>query len=72
MFHNLDFTPYILEVFRFYFLKFWSIWILHPKVSEFRGVKSKQPETLWGKIQVLKRQDIKSKYPKIQKVKSKF
>ena len=42
MFQNLDFTPYVLEEFRFYSLKFWDVWILHPKVLEFRGVKSKQ------------------------------
>jgi len=33
-FQNLDFTSYILEGFEFYFLKFWGVWILHPKVSE--------------------------------------
>ena len=42
-FQNLDFTPYILEVFGFYSLKFWCVWILYPKVSEFWDVKSKQP-----------------------------
>ena len=42
-FQNLDFTPYILEVFGFYSLKFWGVWILYPKVSEFLDVKSKQP-----------------------------
>jgi len=38
-FQNLDFIRYILEVFGFYFLKFWGVWILHPKVLEF-GVKN--------------------------------
>ena len=42
-FQNLDFTSYILGVFGFYSLNFWSVWILHPKISEFRDVKSKQP-----------------------------
>ena len=42
-FQNLDLIPYILEVFGFYFLKFWSVWILYSKVLEFWDVKSKQP-----------------------------
>ena len=32
-FQNLDFDSYIFWVFRFYPLKFESIWILHPKIS---------------------------------------
>jgi len=43
MFQNLDFSPYILGMFRFYSLKFSGVWILHAKLSEFGGVKSKQP-----------------------------
>ena len=39
-----------------------GVWILHPKVLEFKGVKSKYSQILKGKIQILKRQDIKSKY----------
>ena len=52
MFQNLE----ILRMFGFYSLKFGSIWILLPKVSEFSDVKSKYFQTLEGKIQVLKHQ----------------
>ena len=51
MFQNLNFTPYNLEVFGFYSLKFGGVWILNPKVLEFGGVKSQRPQTLDGKIQ---------------------
>ena len=36
MFQNLDFTPYILEVFWILFFKVLDVWILHLKVSEFK------------------------------------
>ena len=71
-FQNLDFTPYILEVFGFYSLKFWGVWILYPKVSEFWGIKSQHFQTLESKIQILKYQDAKSKHPKLQGIKSKI
>ena len=41
-FQKLDFNPYILKVFGFCSLKFWDVWILHPKISEFGNEKSKQ------------------------------
>ena len=50
-FQNLNFILKILGVFEFYFLNFGSVWILYPKVSKFVGVKSKQYQTLRGKIQ---------------------
>ena len=51
-------------MFGFYSLKFGSVWILHPKISKFGGIKSKYLETLWGKIQIMKHQDVKIKHPK--------
>ena len=59
-FQNLDFTLYILNVFRFYFLKFRDVWILYSKISEFKDVKSK----FWNVV--------KSKYSKCQEIKFKF
>ena len=40
-FHNLNFS-----------LKFGSIWILHPQIIKFHGVKSKHPQILGYKIQI--------------------
>ena len=48
---HVGFYTYVSKVFGFYSLKFLGVWILHPKVSEFRGVKSKHPKTLESKIQ---------------------
>ena len=72
MFQNLDFIPYILGVFGFYFLKFEGVWILNSQVSKFGGVKSQHPQTLRGKIQILKYQGVKSKHSKLKGIKSKF
>ena len=46
----MDFTP--------------IIWILHFKILEFWGIKSKQSKILEDKIQDLKRQNVKFKHPK--------
>ena len=51
-------------------MKFGSIWILHPKVSKFGGVKSKHYQILGDKIQILKRYGVKFKH--IQTLGSKF
>ena len=72
MFQNLDFTSYILGVFGFYSLKFEGVWILNPEVSKFGGVKSQHPQTLRGKIQILKYQGVKFKHSKLKGIKSKF
>ena len=63
---HVGFYTYVSEVFGFYSLKFWGVWILHPKVSEFRGVKFKHPKTLESKIQTLcfKFRGVKLKHPK--------
>jgi len=56
-------------MFGFYFPKFGGVWILHPKVSEFGGVKSKHSQTLGGKIQILKYQGVKFIHSKLQGIK---
>ena len=53
-------------MFGFYSPKFRGVWILHPKVSKFEGVKSKYSQNLGSKIQILKRQDVKSKHLKLR------
>ena len=60
---EFEFYPKILRVFGFYSLNFEGIWILHPKVLEFVGVKSKHSQTLRGKIEISKYHGVKLKNP---------
>jgi len=48
--------------FGFYPHEVWGVWILYPDVSKY-GIKSKHPQTLGGKIQILKFQGVKFKHP---------
>ena len=49
-------------MFEFYSLKLENVWILHLEISEFKGVKSKHPQNLEGKIKILKRRCVKAKH----------